>query len=149
MELKYYIMKYVLKICGTAVLLTPFLYLFVLILLSILPNHHVPELIGLLFLIYIAPYTLLFNIITALGLFLVLNYYTNAKRRVIKSVISILSVFIIFSGFKLLFLAAPLDIYTNNYLLATIISITLLTFIWYYEYDPEITAKLSATPIEL
>jgi len=134
MEAKYYIMKYVLKICGTAIVLTP---LFYLILLCVLPGYQISDLIGLTFIIYLLPYTLLFNIIAGLGLFvMILVFYSLISNRTIKIIISVLATAIIFISFKLLYVFDPNNIYIGDYLLATIISLTLIFFIWFYRLKP-------------
>ena len=129
-------MQYVLKVCGTTVILTPFLFL---ALLYALPNYQISDLISLMFLIYILPYTLSFNIFLALVFFFIIfKTYPFTKMWVIKLILSVLSVIVIFGLFKSLYLFDPANIFVNDYLLACTISTVLVILLWFYKFEPGI-----------
>jgi hypothetical protein len=79
---------YTIKIWLTSILITPLAFI---LLLAVLPSYHIPDMVGLIFIIYLIPFTFILSVVNAIiiGSVLVLISEQHIKRNKCKLLLSI------------------------------------------------------------
>jgi hypothetical protein len=107
-----------------------------------MPNYHLPDMIGFIFIIYIAPYTLLLSTIDAVFIaivFAVINK-RNLNQTTIKLIMSAPLLLISFVATELIEYNHVFD-YSDKYLLPACYAISLIAALWLHKIGfPKTTA---------
>lgn len=122
--------KYTAKIWLSGLLLTPAVYIFLLIIFS---GFHFPAAIGLTVTAFVVPYSFLMSVWVALGLFATIQLSRNGAF--IKRNLFIAGFLIPFVAMIMINSIASLQSYGGGYLLALSYAVSTILFIWLYPLD--------------